>query len=267
MAHASPASRLPPSGSPRRMSWRWVKPTLGRQMMADLSWASLRIPRCVMTARLRLPRVLAARSALAAPRPPWTTLFLKGFGLAAEPHPALRRCYASLPWPRMLELDHAVGCVVLEREHEGEPTLSIARLPCCHAIPLPEVAERLHHAKSAPAGETRSFRQFSRFARLPWPLRRLLMRLALATGGPVVLYGGTFAISALGERGVTILDSVSILPIFLSYGPISPEGEVDVTLSFDHRVMDGADGADALRGLERSLEGPVADELLALRAA
>ncbi len=167
----------------------------------------------------------------------------------------------------MLELDHAIGCVVLEREHEGESTLSIARLPRCHAIPLPELAQRLHHAKSAPSGDSRSFRQFRRFARLPWPLRRFLLRLGLATGGPVVLYGGTFAISALGERGVTILDSVSVLPVFLSYGPISPEGEVDVTLSFDHRVMDGADGADALRGLEQALEGPVADELLALGTA
>jgi hypothetical protein len=249
------------------MSWRWVKPSLGRRMMADLSWASLRIPRCVMTARLRLPRALAARSALASPRPPWTTLFLKGFGLAAVPHPALRRCHATLPWPRMLEVEHAIGCVVLEREHDGESALSIARIPRCHAIPLRELAQRLSHAKSAPSGETPSFRRFRNFARLPWPLRRLLLRLGLATAGPVVLYGGTFAISALGERGVTILDSVSVLPIFLSYGPISPEGEVDVTLSFDHRVMDGADGADALRGLEQALEGPVADELLALGAA
>lgn len=246
------------------MSWRWVRPSLGRRMMADLSWASLRIPRCVMTARLRIPRAQTARAALPAPRPPWTTLFLKGFGLAAEPHPALRRCHATLPWPRMLELDHAIGCVVLEREHEGESALSIARLPRCHAIPLPELAQRLTQAKSAPSAEARSFRQFRRFARLPWPLRRFLLRLGIATGGPVVLYGGTFAISALGERGVTILDSVSVLPIFLSYGPISPEGEVDVTLSFDHRVMDGADGADALRGLEEALEGPVTDELLGL---
>lgn len=245
------------------MSWRWVKPSLGRQMMADLSWASLRIPRCIMTARLRIPRAMAARSGLAAQRPPWTVLFLKGFGLAAEPHPALRRCHATLPWPRLLEVDHAIGCVVLEREHEGEAVLTIARIPLCHAIPLPELAKRLRHAKSAPSHETQSFRQFRNFARLPWPLRRFLLRLGLATGGPV-LYGGTFSISALGERGVTILDSVSVVPVFLSYGPISSEGEVDVTLSFDHRVMDGADGANALRGLERALEGPVADELLAL---
>lgn len=249
------------------MSWRWVKPSLGRQMMADLSWASLRIPRCIMTARLHIPRALAARSALTAPRPPWTTLFVKAFGLAAEAHPALRRCHATLPWPRMLELDHAVGCVVLERQHEGEPALSIARFPDCHAVPLPEMARRLHHAKSAPAGEARSFRLFRRFARLPWPLRRLLMRLALATGGPVVLYGGNFVISTLGEQGVNILDSVSVLPIFLSYGPIDAEGGVDVTLSFDHRIMDGADGAIALRRLEQTLEGGVAEELLALGAA
>lgn len=117
----------------------------------------------------------------------------------------------------MLELDHAIGCVVLERRHEGEATLSIARIPRCHAVPLPELAQRLGHAKSAPPDEARSFRQFRSFARLPWPLRRFLLRLGLATGGPAVLYGGTFAISALGAQGVSILESVSVLPVFLSW--------------------------------------------------
>lgn len=249
------------------MSRRWVKPSLGRQMMADLSWASLHMPRCIMTARLHIPRALAARAALEAPRPPWTTIFLKGFGIAAEARPALRRCHATLPWPRMLELEHALGCVVLEREHEGEPALSIARFARCHAIPLPELARRLHHAKTAPVGEVPSFRQFRRFALLPWPLRRFLMRLALANGWPMVYWGGTFAVSSVGEQGVTILDSVSVLPIFLSYGPIAADGGVDVALSFDHRVMDGADGAAALRRLEQALEGGVADELQALGQA
>jgi pyruvate/2-oxoglutarate dehydrogenase complex dihydrolipoamide acyltransferase (E2) component len=41
---------------------------------------------------------------------------------------------------------------------------------------------------------------------------------------------------------------------------------VNAFLSFDHRVMDGADGAAALHGLEAALEGPVSAELEALSA-
>lgn len=246
------------------MSRRWVKPSLGRRLMADLSWVSLRVPRCLMRARLHIPRALAARAALAAPRPPWTTLFVKGFGLAAEARPALRRCHATLPWPWMLEMEHALGCVILEGEHAGEPMVAIARFAGCHATPLPELARRLNEAKNGPAEASQSFRQFRRFALLPWPLRRLLLRLGLACGWPMVRWGGTFAVSSLGAQDALILDSVSTLPVFLSYGPIGADGGVDVAIAFDHRVMDGADGAAALRGLEHALEGALADELLAL---
>lgn len=236
-------------------------------MVADLSWASLRVPRCIMTARLHIPRALAARAALPSPRPPWTAVFAKSFALVAEGRPALRRFHATLPLPRLLELDHAIGCVMVEREHDGEAALTIARFTEPYAMPLAELAAILNHAKAAPPASNKSFRRLLRLARLPWPMRRLMLRIALAFAAPLARYGGSFGISAVGVEGAAIVDSVSILPIFLSYGPIGPDGGVDVFLAFDHRVMDGADGAAALRGLEGMIEGALADELDALRAA
>lgn len=249
------------------MTPQQIRLSPGRQTIADLSWASLRLPRCTMMARLALPRAHAARAALPAPRPPWTTIFAKGFALVAEAQPALRRIHATLPRPRLLELPHAIGCIVLEREHEGEPMLGIARFTEPHATPLPALAEALRHAKHAPAQEVKTHRRMLRFARLPWPLRRLMLRLALATGAPLMRYGGHFAVSAVGHRGAAVIDSVSVVPCFLSYGPISAQGEVEVFLSFDHRVMDGGDGAAALAGLQDAIEGPVAEELERLSRA
>lgn len=246
------------------MSLRRVTPSPGRQTIADLSWASLRVPRCTLTARLAIPRALAARAALPSPRPPWTVLFTKGFALAAEAQPALRRLHATLPSPRLLEASHATGCVVLEREHDGQAILAIARFTDPHITPIPRLAALLRQAKEAPPSESRHLHRLLRFARLPWPLRRLMLRFALATGAPLLRYGGTFAISSLGSRQAAIVDSVSVLPSFLSYGPIAADGGVDLFLSFDHRVMDGADGAAALRGLEAAMEGPVAAELAGL---
>ncbi|MEI6160458.1 MAG: 2-oxo acid dehydrogenase subunit E2 [Roseococcus sp.] len=234
--------------------------------MADLSWAALRVPRCVMAARLHLPGALAARAALPAPRPPWTAIFAKAFALTALERPALRQFHASLPWPRLLRLDHAIGCVMVERAHLGEPTLTLARFVQPHAMPLPLLGALLHEAKTAPPEATKCFRRMLRFASHPWPLRRLMMRVALAFATPLARYGGSFSVSSLGERGASILDSVSILPVFLSYGPIGPDGAVDVFIAFDHRVMDGADAAAALSGIAAMIEGPLVAELDALRA-
>jgi hypothetical protein len=249
------------------MTHRVVRQTPGRQVIADLSWASLRVPRCVITARLHIPRALAARSALASPRIPWTVIFAKGFAISSNALPPLRRVHATLPSPRLIEAPHAIGCIVLERGHDAQQMLGLCRFPEPHATPLPALAEALRRAKEAPAEEVKTHRRLLRLARMPWPMRRLMLRLGLALGKPLLRYGGTFAISALGHRGAAIVDSVSILPAFLSYGPISAEGAVDAFLSFDHRVMDGADGAAALHGLETALEGPVAAELDALLSA
>lgn len=236
----------------------------GRQTVADLSWASLRVPRCVVTARLALPRALAARGALPAPRPPWTTIFAKGFAMAAATRPALRRIHATLPSPRLIEVPHAIGCIVLERDGRGEPMLGIARFAEPATTPLPVLGAALRRAKHAPEAEVKTHRRQARFARLPWPLRRLMLRIALATGSPLLRYGGTFAVSAIGQHGATVVESVSVLPCFLSYGPISAAGEVDAWLSFDHRVMDGIEAAGALRGVEAAIEGALADELRGL---
>lgn len=236
-------------------------------MVADLSWAALRVPRCVMSARLHLPRARAARAAMPQPRPPWTAIFAKAFALTALERPTLRQLHASLWRLRLLRLDHAIGCVLVEREHLGEPTLNLARLVQPHAMTLPEIAAVLHEAKHAPPAANKMFRRMLGFAAKPRPLRRFLLRIALAFAAPLARYAGSFSVSSLGEQGASILDSVSILPVFISYGPMDAAGGVDVFFVFDHRVMDGADGAAALAGIERMIEGPVADELDRLRAA
>jgi hypothetical protein len=246
------------------MTQRRLPLSPGRQTIADLSWASLRVPRCVMMARLALPRAAAARAAMPAPRIPWTVIFAKGFALASEAQPALRRIHATLPRPGLIEVPHAIGCIVLERDHDGQAMLGLARYTDLHATPLPELARLLRHAKEAPAGQVKTHRRLLRFARLPWPLRRLMLRYGLAIGTPLLRYGGTFAISAVGHQGAAVVDSVSVLPNFLSYGPMTEDGRLEAYLSFDHRVMDGGDGAAALRGLEAAIEGPVAAELRAL---
>lgn len=243
---------------------RWIALSPGRRLVADLSWASLRTPRCLMAARIAVPRARAARAALGEGRPPWTVMVAKAFALAALQRPALRRVHASLPWPRLLQLPFARGAILVERDHQGEPTLALARFHAPHEASLGDLARVVEVTKDGSVAEAKSFRRMLAFARAPWPLRRLGLALGIAFGSPVLKYGASFAISAVPRQRAVILDSVSVLPVFLSYGPLDEAGAMDLHIAFDHRVMDGADGAFALRGIEAALEGPIAEELAAL---
>ena len=50
---------------------------------------------------------------------------------------------------------------------------------------------------------------------------------------------GTFTISSLGNLGVEQHHPISPLTTYLTFGPISASGEVNVKIIYDHRVMDG----------------------------
>lgn len=88
---------------------------------------------------------------------------------------------------------------------------------------------------------------------------------------PQEYQGGTFAISNLGMMGIENFDAVinpphaSILavgagmkkPIVNAEGQIEAATMMSVTLSVDHRVIDGALGAEFLAAMKRYLEDPI----------
>jgi hypothetical protein len=80
-------------------------------------------------------------------------------------------------------------------------------------------------------------------------------------GRQVARLFGTFAISVLGGQGATILDTIAVWPGFLSYGPIGPDGTVEIVISVDHRVIDGGPAARAVRLIGDALNGALLAEL------
>lgn len=84
--------------------------------------------------------------------------------------------------------------------------------------------------------------------------------------------GGSFAISNLGMMGIENFDAVinppnaSILavgagikkPVVLTDGSLGVATVMSMTLSVDHRVIDGALGAEFLKAIIENLENPMA---------
>ena len=100
--------------------------------------------------------------------------------------------------------------------------------------------------------------------------RQLIERARAGKPSPQDLEGGTFSISNLGMFGITEFAAVVNVPesAILAVGAITDEAVVDggrvvagkrmkLTLSVDHRVLYGADGAQFLAEVRRLLENPV----------
>ena len=106
-----------------------------------------------------------------------------------------------------------------------------------------------------------SYRRAVRLSRVPWPFRRLLWWAALNVFGSVrCRYFGTFGITSLGSQGAGITHLVPLLTSQLHYGMFDPAGGLEMRLSFDHRVLDGATAARGLADLEGVLLGEMVRE-------
>lgn len=72
---------------------------------------------------------------------------------------------------------------------------------------------------------------------------------------------GTYGVSVYSGLGAESLHPLSPLTFVLNYGIIDEQGEVDVRVVYDHRVLDGANVARTLAALEETLNGPILEEL------
>lgn len=76
--------------------------------------------------------------------------------------------------------------------------------------------------------------------------------------GPAELVDATFTVSNLGAFGVRRFSAMVLPPqsAVLAVGAVTPEGRLGLTLSLDHRVVDGAVAARYLADLSALLEAP-----------
>jgi hypothetical protein len=242
------------------MRGRWVGLSLPRRFLGDVLHFASKIPTVPVQRRMMLADVAAARTALP-DRPGWPAVFLKAYARVAAEVPVLRRAYVVLPWPHLVEYPSSVASVAVERDYQGEPAVFFGRISDPASLPLAEVHTRVRTFAEAPLESVKPFRKMLAFARLPRPVRRLLLWLGLNLSRTRPGQFGTFGLSSYSALGAESLHPLSPLTTTLNYGVIDPDGSVTVRVIYDHRVTDGATIARALARLEEVLTGAVLDEL------
>ncbi|ARS72948.1 hypothetical protein [Sinorhizobium meliloti] len=242
------------------MRGRALKLSASRRLVGDLMRFSMKVPRVSVQRRMNLGPLLEARTSLES-RPSWTALFLKGYGLLAQETPELRRAYVKFPRPQLYEYPGSIASIAHEREYEGERIVLLTTIKNPERRPIAELGSLMQTARTSPVLEVKEFRRALKIARLPGPIRWLLMWLGLNIGRQRARRFGTFQMSVYSGLGAESLNPLTPLTSLLNYGPIDNDGSVTVRIHYDHRVMDGANVARALERFERILNGEVTAEL------
>jgi hypothetical protein len=144
---------------------------------------------------------------------------------------------------------------MIERMYEGESAAFPFRIRNPSWLPIVQLSETIRNAKTAPIEEMTDFVRVVRISALPWPLRRLLWWIAHSFGRLRASYFGTFIVSVYSSLGADPLYGISPGTALLTYGVIASDGEADVRIMWDHRVLDGAVIARACANGRGALHG------------
>jgi hypothetical protein len=229
-------------------------------MVADYMWAAASVARVDVIRKVRFGELIEVRSGLCRP-PSWTAMFVKGFALVAAEIPELRRVYLKLPWPHLYEYAESTVCVVQEREILGDTGVLPLRFREPDRISLDKLSDMIRRAADAPVEESRFHCAVIAVTRLPLLVRRLVWGVCLNVPRMRRYTLGTSGVSSAARWQTELGTSRTPHPCLLSYGPADSDGNVDVRLSFDHRIFDGALAARTLARLEEVLNRSILEEL------
>jgi len=243
---------------------RRIPLSIARRLLADYMWAASAIARVDVRRRVAFRDLIAARAAIGDAAPSWTAIFVKAFALVAAEFPELRRVYMSWPWPHFYQYDASTVSILQERQILGDTGILPLRFYQPDAVPLVELDTMIRRAAAAPIEASRFHRKLIALARLPLLLRRLIWTL-LWNVPRLRREIGTSAVSSAARWQTDLGTTRSPLPSLLSYGPADANGNVDVRLSFDHRILDGALAGRALTRLDEILNSTILKELHELK--
>lgn len=243
--------------------------SLPRRLLADMMDLGQRVPTVAVERPMNLAALAAAREA-SRPRPSWSAIFTKAFGIVTARRPELRRAYIPFPYAHLYEHDTILAGVLMERQFGDEPAAFRVdvRRPERHS--LVDLDAYLKRCKEQPVETLPLYRRYRRLAWLPGPVRRRLLRLATGVSGRLrARHFGTFEVSTVAGAGADLHHVLTMQSVLLHYGRLDASGTANVKLVFDHRVFDGGTAARALVALDDVLSNEVLAELhdLAARAA
>jgi hypothetical protein len=211
--------------------------------------------------RINIAPLVAARAAAQQPAIGWTAIWLKALALVGQRRAELRTAYLPFPWARLYLHPDSVLTVVIERGWRGDAALFFQQFAAPDNMPLTELDDALRNLRKIPVEKVGSFRRLIRVSRPPVLARRLIWSLVLYWSGPLrARYIGTAGINPFPIGG-TVTQSAMPASFMLYYGLVEPNGEAQIQIFYDHRIMDGIELYRILRDLEATLNRDIAAEL------
>lgn len=242
-----------------------IKIANDRALVSDVVELARSMPLAPMMREIDLTTIERVRKSLPK-KISWTALMMKAYALVAAKRPELRRIYTPFPWPHIYEHPENVAMLTITRTLPEGPRLFFARFAQPENQTLQDIQKRFDQMRRAPIKEIKQFRHQKRFARWPKVIRKMawwsmthLMPAKLAQqigtfGMSLSQLDSTYGVYHLGPTTTT-----------LGYEHFVSANKMRISVTFDHRILDGKHVYDIMNDLETELHGPLLEELYMVR--
>ena len=232
-----------------------------RRIICDLIGIANRMPTAPLQIEIDVTEIKRLRR-LIQPRISWQVIMMRAYAQVARDIPQLRQIYVPFPWPRLYEHSENVCLLTISRNHCGRERLFFARFCQPENYRLPQLQQLFDDYRRKPIKEFRQLQHQIRFASMPWLVRKIgwtiLTHILPASRARQM---GTFGMSLSGFKEVLGTFHLGPCTTTLGFDQLCRKGKAYVTLTFDHRVLDGKPASDALHALANVLKNQVTTEL------
>jgi pyruvate/2-oxoglutarate dehydrogenase complex dihydrolipoamide acyltransferase (E2) component len=180
-------------------------------------------------------------------------------------HPEANSALVGRLRPRLVRSPSAHGKLTLDKTLDGQRIVLTAVLPDLQRASLDGIQQLVDRYRTLDPAAAAQFAPVRALHKLPRALGRLAFHAAARSASRRTSTFGTFAVTSLGHGVVDDFYSVGGTTVTLGVGrcadrPVVRGGQIQVapvlrlSLTFDHRVIDGAEAADVLGDLVARLE-------------
>lgn len=223
-----------------------------RRMAIDIARAALDVPSFPVHRVMPLGVVDDARRRYPS-RVGWATLLCHTYARISAEIPQLRDVYVDKPIPYLYRHPDPVASITVHRTDESaNERLVWGRLSESHRSTIEQTQQAISGFATDALGDF--FRDGLKMENRPALLRRMTWWILMKwSGRRRAKHLGTFSISNLGGWGALNAHHPLVTTTSLSMGPIREDGQCEVVLLCDHRVLDGALAAQVVSLLEHRL--------------
>jgi hypothetical protein len=231
-----------------------------RRMAIDIAHAALTVPSFPVHRVMKLGAVDQARKRFPT-RIGWAALLCYAYSEISQEIPELREVYVEKPFEYLYRHPNPVASITIQRtDEQGNERLVWGRIAESQCSTIGQTQETISRFTTSPLSDF--FRDGLKMENRPKLLRRITWWILMRwSGRRRAKHLGTFSISNLGGWGALNAHHPLVTSTSLSMGPIQANGDCELVLLCDHRVLDGALAAQVVDLLEHRLRSTVLQAL------